>query len=181
VECDTRIPRFRRPGVVEDDQTGEESSCSVFSPGHPGGIALSDSEKAEAIADNLDTQFQPVTDPSVPAVTEKVNVALRSYFMTPASEPKLTNPEEVQEAIRGLKVNKAPGPDGIPNRALKHLPQRAVSLLVQVFNAIILTHHFPTVWKHARVISILKPGKDPALPLSYQPIRLLVNYLKRSY
>ena len=55
---------------------------------------------------------------------------------------------------------------------MKHLPQRAVSLLVLIFNAI-LTHHFPTAWKHARVISILKPGKDPALPSSYRPISLL--------
>jgi hypothetical protein len=95
----------------------------------PGGIALSDSEKAEALADNLETQFQPATDPSVPTVIQMVDVALRYYFLTPASEPKLTTPDEVQEAIRGLKVSKAPGPNGIPNRALKHLPQRAVSLL----------------------------------------------------
>ena len=38
-----------------------------------------------------------------------VHVALRSYFLTPVSEPELTNPDEVQEAIRGLKVNKVPG------------------------------------------------------------------------
>ena len=67
-----------------------------------------------------------MTDPSVPAVIEMLDVALRTYFMTPASEP----------------------------------------------NAILLTHHFPTVWKHARVICILKPGKDRALPLSYRPISL---------
>jgi hypothetical protein len=101
-----------------------------------------------------------------------VDVALRSYFLTPASEPKLTTPDEVQEAIRGLKDSKALGSNGIPNRALKHLPQRAVSLLVQIFNAILLTHHFPTGWKHPRAISILKPGKDPALPSSYRPISL---------
>jgi len=142
-------------------------------PGRPGGIAISDSEKAETLPDNLETQFQPVTYPSVPAIIEMVDVALRSYFLTPASEPKLTDPDEVQEAIMGLKVSKASGPNGIPNRALKHLPQRAVSLLVQIFNAILLTHHFPTTWKHARVISILNPGKDPALPPSYWPIRLL--------
>jgi hypothetical protein len=129
----------------------------------PGGIALSDSEKAEALADSLETQFQPVTNPSVQAVIEMVDVALRSYFLTPSSEPKLTTPEEVQEAIRGLKDRKAPGPNGIPNRVLKHLPQRAVSLLVLIFKAILLTHHFLPVWKHAREISILKPGKDPAL------------------
>jgi hypothetical protein len=102
-----------------------------------------------------------------------VDVVLRSYFLTPTSEPKLTTPDEVQEAIRGLKVSKAPCPNGIPNRALKHLPQQAVSLLVQKFNAVLLTHHFPTAWKHAQVISILKLGKDPALPSSYHSISLL--------
>jgi len=114
-----------------------------------------------------------VADSSVPAVIEMVDVALRSYFLIPSSEPKLTNPDEVHEAIRGFKFGKAPGPNGITNRALKHLPQRAVSLLAQIFNAILLTHHFPSLWKHARVISIFKLGKDPALPSSYRPISLL--------
>jgi len=139
----------------------------------PGGITLSDSEKAEAPADNLEAQFQPVTDPSVPAVIEIVEVALRSYLRIPANELTLNKLEDVQEAIRGLKVSKAPGPNGIPNRALKNLPQRAVTLLVLIFNAILPTHHFPTAWKHTRVISILKPGMDPALPSSYRPISLL--------
>jgi len=51
----------------------------------PGGIALSDSEKAEALAENLEAQFQQVTDLSVPAVIETVDVALRSYLLSPAS------------------------------------------------------------------------------------------------
>jgi len=102
-----------------------------------------------------------------------VDVAMRSYFLSPASEPHLTTPDEVHEAIRGPKVSKALGPNGIPNRALKQLPKRAVSLLAHIFNAVLRTHHFPQTWKHAQVISILKPGKDPALPSSYQPIRLL--------
>jgi len=96
----------------------------------PGGLAISDSEKAKALADSLETKFQPVTVPSVPAVVEMVDVALESYLQPPASEPKLTNPDEVREAITGLKVGKAPGRNGIPNRALKHLPMRAVILLV---------------------------------------------------
>ena len=124
-------------------------------------------------ASSLGAQFQPVTVPSVPAVIETVDVALESYLQTPASEPKLTNLDEVREAIRGLKVGKAPGTNVIPNRARKHLPMRAVLLLVQIFNAIICTHHLPAVWKHARVISILKPGKDPSQPSSYLPSSLL--------
>ena len=96
--------------------------------------------------------------------------------MAPASEPKLTNPEV--GTIRALKFSKAPGSNGNPNRALKHLPQRPVSLLVLIFSAILLTHHFPTAWKHARVISILKPGKEQALTSSYRPISLLDTICK---
>ena len=151
----------------------DESSYSVSPLVNPGGIALSDSEKAEALADNLEAQFQPVTDPSLPAVIEMVDVALRSYFISPASEPQLTTPDEVHEAIKSLKVSKAPGPKGLPNRALKHLPKRAVSLLARIFNSVLRTHHLPPTLKHARVISILKPGKDPALPSSYWPSSLL--------
>jgi hypothetical protein len=40
-------------------------------------------------------------------------------------------------------------------------------------NAALLAQYFPPVWKHARVISILKPGKDPSLPSLYRPISLL--------
>jgi len=94
---------------VEDEQAGDESSYFVSPLVTPGGIALSDSEKAEVLVDNLEAQFRPVTDPSVPAVIEMVDVALRSYLMTPASEPKLTNPEEVQEAIRGSQVRQGSG------------------------------------------------------------------------
>jgi hypothetical protein len=78
-------------------------------PGHPGGIALSDSEKTEAVLENLESYFQRMTDPSVPAVIEMAEVALRSYFLTPASEHKLTIPDEVQETMRGLKVGKGSG------------------------------------------------------------------------
>jgi hypothetical protein len=84
-----------------------------------------------------------------------------------------TNPAEVQDAILGLKISKAPGADGVPNRALKHLPQRMILLLVALFNAILITKYFHPVWKHTRVISILKPGKDPAIPSSYRPVSLL--------
>jgi hypothetical protein len=68
--------------------------------------------------------------------------------MAPAGEHMLTNPEEVHDAIRGLKVSNAPGSNGIPNRGLKHLPQGAASFLVLIFNVRLLTHHFPTAWKH---------------------------------
>jgi len=173
VERDTRIRWSRRPIAVENDQTGDESSYSIPPPpGHPGGGgSLSQTlRKPKPLPTVWRLSFNrwPIL-----AVIEMVDVALGSYFLAPASEPKLTNPNEFHGAIRVLKASKATGPNGIPNRALKHLPQRAVSLLAQIFDAVLLTHHFPSMWKHAWVISILKPGKDPALPSFYRPISLL--------
>ena len=40
------------------------------------GLDLSDSEKAKALAESLLVQFQPVNDPSEPAVIEVVNEAM---------------------------------------------------------------------------------------------------------
>jgi hypothetical protein len=54
-----------------------------------------------------------------------------------ASKPKLTNLSEVQDAIRGLKVDKTPHPNGIPCGALKHLSESVLSLLVKVITAIL--------------------------------------------
>jgi hypothetical protein len=103
--------------------------------------------KAEALADSLESQFQPVSEPSDPAVIEKVDEALQAYSYAPASEPKLTNPMEVQDVIRRLKIGKAPGHNGLPNRALKHFPQRTPCLLVAIFSAALLVQYFPTVGK----------------------------------
>jgi len=62
----------------------------------------------------------------------------------------------------------------VPNsRALKHLLMSAVSLLVVLFKAIYRIQYFPPPWKHARLLSIPKPDKDPAPPSSYRPTSLL--------
>jgi len=77
---------------VEDNHAGDEISYSISSLVNPGGIALSDSEKAVVLADNLEAQFQPATDPSIQAFIETVDVALRSYFLSPTSEPLVNHP-----------------------------------------------------------------------------------------
>jgi hypothetical protein len=56
----------------------------------PEGLALSDSEKAEALYDSLEPQIQPVNNPSEPAVTEMVNETILAYEYA-TSEPKLTS------------------------------------------------------------------------------------------
>ena len=61
----------------------------------------------------------------------------------------------------------------MPNRALRNLPRKAVTFLTKVFNGVLKWQYYLVVWKHACVISLLKPRKDPALPSSNRPITLL--------
>lgn len=77
-------------------------------PGHPGGYRSLRLRETEALAESLQTQFQPMTVLSAPAVNEMVDVALKFFFPAPPSELNLTKRDEVQEAIGGLKVGKAP-------------------------------------------------------------------------
>jgi hypothetical protein len=87
-------------------------------------------------------------------------------------------PFGVLQAIKGLKIDKASGPNHIPNGVLRHLLKRALTFLTKLFKAILRKQYFPPVWKQARVVCILKPGKDPTLPSSYRPISLLVTVVK---
>jgi hypothetical protein len=56
---------------------GDASSYSLHSV-TPGAITLSECENAEVLVHSLETQFQPITVPSVPSDFEMVDVALRS-------------------------------------------------------------------------------------------------------
>jgi len=68
----------------------------------PEGVSLSQTLRKTKHLQTIWRVFQPVTDRSVRAVTEMVDVALK-YFLSPASEPHLTIPDEVHEAIRGSR------------------------------------------------------------------------------
>jgi hypothetical protein len=63
--------------AVEHETAGDDSSYSATSLVTAGGIALSDSEKAGALADNLEAHFQAVDDTSYPAVIEMADEALQ--------------------------------------------------------------------------------------------------------
>ena len=77
---------------------------------------------------------------------------------------------------------RAPGPDGIHNNLLKHLPDDTLKILKETLNKIWICTDFPQKWRAATVIPIPKPNKDHTDPLSYRPIALtscLCNVLER--
>ena len=67
---------------------------------------------------------------------------------------------------------RAPGPDGIHNNLLKHLPEDTLKILKEILNNIWISGDVPPQWSVATVIPIPKPNKDHSNPLSYRPITL---------
>lgn len=90
----------------------------------------------------------------------------------------LVTAEEVQLAAKRTRNNIAPGPDGIPNEAMKVLAAKRPELLTDVFNYCIKEGRFPTAWKRARLVLLRKGDKPLQDPSSYRPLCLLDSAAK---
>jgi hypothetical protein len=75
--------------------------------------------------------------------------------------------------IKHLPDRKAPGPDGIQNIVIKHLPEVAIEFMVRIINGIFQTKYYPKAWKEARILLFPKPKKNHRDPANYRPISLL--------
>ncbi|CAH2097930.1 unnamed protein product [Euphydryas editha] len=144
--------------------------------------ALDDLDKAECLADSLESQCSPSSQPVDPEHLLKVDSEVDRLAASPPTGDPLspTTVEEVESIIKSLHAKKAPGPDLISNKAIKRLPHQLVLLLVMIFNALLAGCSFPDQWKEATVIGIRKVGKPGNLPTSYRPISLL-NALGKIY
>jgi hypothetical protein len=88
--------------------------------------------------------------------------------------PSELTEREVLEAIMRIKPNKAPGPDGIPNRVLQEFAGEAPALLIRLFQAYLNHLVHPDHFKQATTVILRKPGKADYIDLSaYRPIALL--------
>ncbi|GFX33304.1 putative RNA-directed DNA polymerase from transposon X-element [Trichonephila clavipes] len=84
---------------------------------------------------------------------------------------------ELQKALLQAH-NTSPGPDGITYMMLRHLNLNSLANILFLFNRVWKEHCFPSSFREAIVIPILKPGKVAADPLSYRPIALTSCFCK---
>ncbi|CAB0043481.1 unnamed protein product, partial [Trichogramma brassicae] len=81
--------------------------------------------------------------------------------------------EELKGAQSRIKERLAPGPDGIPNSALKIAIAVRPDIFLRVYTTCLETDIFPSGWKRQRLVLIPKPGKPPDEPTSYRPLCML--------
>ena len=80
--------------------------------------------------------------------------------------------EEVRRVISSLPLNKSRGPDKINSRILKDCLPVILGPLTNIINCSLTTCTFPTAWKVAEVIPIVKDG-DHEVASNNRPISLL--------
>ncbi|CAB0039754.1 unnamed protein product [Trichogramma brassicae] len=81
--------------------------------------------------------------------------------------------EELKGAQSRIKEPSAPGPDGIPNSALKIAVAARLDTFLRVYTTCLETGVFPSSWKRQRLVLLTKPGKPPDEPSSYRPLCML--------
>lgn len=140
-------------------------------------LATSNIDKANLFAADLKNRFSP--NSNLPNRPHHAHVEAALLNTLPMCLPaKHTTPSEVQNIIRNLKNNKAPGHDLITNKIAKRLPKKAIILLTSIFNSILRLSYIPSIWKHSIIILIHKTGKPPDVLSSYRPISLLPTLSK---
>jgi hypothetical protein len=118
--------------------------------------------KLKAIVQELFPAHSPITWPEMTQNREDQSEGDNDVSM-----------DELLEAAKGLKSNKAPGPDGIPNAAVKVAVKTCPQVFLGSIRRCLELGQFPSCWKRQKLVLIPKPGKAVDAPSSYRPICLL--------
>jgi hypothetical protein len=135
---------------------------------HPGPWTKSDAEKVELFANHLAevlTAHDKTMDPEVErelATHTQHSEKLQAFTLN-----------ELKQVIKQLNPLKAPGSDLITALMIQEMPPEGLRTLLHIFNAITRFEYWPAPLKHAMIIMLPKPGKNPTDVASYRPISLL--------
>lgn len=173
---ETLLQDFRNGNVSLRKIEGIVEGCSN---------SQTDQVRTKYISDNRDQdiayQFADVykqANETTSSWTHPNDILVRNHLFSSSvtsarSQPSfIIKSEDIQNAIATLKPTKSAGPDGIQNILLTNLPQSAINRLTEIFNSCLELSYWPSYFKSAKVIPILKSGKDPSDAGNYRPISL---------
>jgi hypothetical protein len=144
-----------------------------------GKLRLQIKEKINSFADTSEQIFTINSDFDHTFIVS-TEQALNDFLKQPLTDwVRPTNHSEIAWIAHHLKPRKA-GPYGILNIILQHLPHLVLKFIAKIFITSLALNYFPTQWKEAKIIMLLKPGKNHTSPLDYRPISL-VNSLGKFY
>ncbi|VVC38694.1 Hypothetical protein CINCED_3A023755 [Cinara cedri] len=82
-------------------------------------------------------------------------------------------PEEVQLALKRVILKEAVGLDEVYPEFIKHFGPKTIVWFSHFFSDVLYTEKLPILFKHTKILAVLKPGKPKNDVNSYRPISLL--------
>ena len=76
------------------------------------------------------------------------------------------------------KSSSATGVDNIDNNILKMVAEDIAPAITKIINLSVKASRFPKIYKHSKIIPLLKPKKPPLECKSYRPVNQLVSLSK---
>ncbi|CAH2096381.1 unnamed protein product [Euphydryas editha] len=105
------------------------------------------------------------------------HVGPQSFYTQKESTTIVWHEREIAQEIKKLKPEKSPGPDGIPNEAIKLGTTILTPIITMLFNKITEEQRVPEQWTKSNIILLYKKG-DPKNIKNYRPISLLPSLYK---
>jgi TPP-dependent indolepyruvate ferredoxin oxidoreductase alpha subunit len=150
--------------------TGKMRSCSTLST-----IRKSDGTLTSGMAETIKVMMEHFT-PTNEEVTDDYHKSIKAQNKAPVTteNDKTFTTAEIKDSIYAMNKNKAPSEDGITSDIL----QRGYDLLPKsttaMCNGCLGMAFFPKIWKRAKLIPIVKPGKETCdVMTKYRPINLI--------
>ena len=117
---------------------------------------------------NLRNGIPPPTEDPVKKLREAMRGKICSFSM------KEVTVDEVVKLILKLKNSSSTGVDFIDTKTVKLIAKDIAPALSHIINLSLKTSTYPSLWKWAKVVPLLKSASaDPILPKSYRPVALL--------
>lgn len=132
----------------------------------------SDRDRAERAAEFLEDSFNNHLE-SDNRTTNTVKRSIIEITSTPAEIPPEISLQDLKKHIARRSVKKAPGEDGICNKALKLLDDNPLSRVCRLINSCRRYGTVPRCWKTATIVLLPKREKDPSKLENRRPISLI--------
>ena len=128
----------------------------------------------ETLCCEINEFFTGLTSNFIPLMSEDVS----AIFVPDAPESLLVSPPEAFKAPRGLKTNKAPGPDHIPSLILKMFAFELSPVLAELYNSSLKQGFLPSLLKSAVVCPLPKQRPPKSIECDVRPISLTCHTAK---
>ncbi|CAF0948508.1 unnamed protein product [Brachionus calyciflorus] len=128
-------------------------------------LDINDSMKADILANHFSKVFKNEQEPKI----------IKKFFNYKPSiryNQHITR-EEITKALKDIKPTQSFGLSKISFKTIKNLPNSALDILSNIYNASFNLGFIPNEWKIAKIKILPKKNCDPNLESSYRPISLL--------